>query len=255
MASEMASTASALSHYQDSVAGRLRYVLARQNIEKMHGLNGPLQILDAAGGNGVNTEYYLRQGHSVTLFDSDPGMLSKARQRLGALAEGCHILEGNLERITELLPASRFDLILCHHALEYLQDGLGVLKALRKLAAPAGELSLITLNPVSEVIRAVIFRQNPVLANSKLTDFNYDARWFGDAKLYAFEEVISGAEDAGWRLRDFRAIRVLSDYFSEQEITAEREQELLRLEEELSALEPYRRIGRYTQFCFETQDL
>lgn len=251
MVSEAASRASALSHYQDSVAGRLRYALARQNIEKMHSLSRPLNVLDAAGGNGVNTEYFLRQGHSVTLFDSDPGMLEQARSRLSRFLEKCQIVEGHLEGIVDLVPDRKFDLVLCHHVVEYLQDGLRIFKSLYELAAPAGELSLITLNPVSEVIRAVIFRQDPALASSRLTDLNYDARWFGQAKLYSAEEVIAAGEDAGWRLRDFRAIRVFSDYFPEKETTAERERELLSLEDKLGALEPYRRIGRYTQFCFE----
>ena len=251
MGSEVASRASALSHYQDSLAGRLRYALARQNIEKMHSLSRPLNILDAAGGNGVNTEYFLRLGHSVTLFDSDPGMLEQARRRMDGFLEKCRIVEGRLEGIVDLIPARKFDLVLCHHVVEYLQDGLRILKSLYELAAPAGELSLITLNPVSEVIRAVIFSQDPALANSRLTDTNYDARWFGQAKLYSLEQVIADAEDAGWRLRDFRAVRVFSDYFPEKEITAEREQELLGLEEKLSGLEPYRRVGRYAQFCFE----
>lgn len=251
MGGETGAVASALANYQRSVAGRLRYRLAQQNIEKMHSLNRPLRVLDAAGGNGLNTEYCLRQGYSVTLFDSDRGMLDQARRRLGALLDRCQIVEGRLEQIVDSLPGAQFDLILCHHALEYLHDGLHVLEALRQLAAPAGELSLITLNPVSEVIRAVIFRRDPALAGSKLTDFNYDARWFGEANLYSLEQVITGAEDAGWRLRDFRAIRVVSDYIPEQEVSGDRERELLSLEEKLAGLEPYRRIGRYTQFCFE----
>ena len=249
----MGATASALANYQRSVAGRLRYRLAQQNIEQMHNLNRPLRVLDAAGGNGLNTEYYLRQGYSVTIFDSDRAMLDQARRRLGALLERCQILEGTLEQIVDYLPAEQFDLILCHHALEYLHDGLHVLKALRKLAAPAGELSLITLNPVSEVIRAVIFRRDAALASSKLTDFQYDARWFGQATLYSLEEVTARAKESGWLLRDFRAIRIFSDYFPEDEMTKDREHELLTLEEELTGLEPYRRIGRYAQFCFEKQ--
>lgn len=251
MGGEIASTASALADYQRTVAGRLRYMLAQQNIQKMHSLSRPLRVLDAAGGNGVNTEHYLREGHSATLFDSDPAMLEQARRRLGGLLEKCQIVEGRLEEIVDLIPARQFDLILFHHVLEYLQDGLRIFKALHKLASPAGELSLITLNPVSEVIRAVIFRQDPALAHSKLTDSNYDARWFGQASLYSLEQVVAGAEDAGWRLRDFRAIRVFSDYLPEQEVTGDRERELFNLEEKLAGLEPYRRIGRYTQFCFE----
>jgi S-adenosylmethionine-dependent methyltransferase len=255
MEREVETTAEIFARYQRSAAGRLRYELAQRNLEKLHDLSRPLQVLDAAGGNGMNTEFLLRQGHTVTLFDSDPGMLQKAQQRLAELNlfERCQLVEGTLEGITELLPAEQFDLILCHHVLEYTDDSLHILKALQELAAPAGELSLITLNPVSEVIRAIIFRQDPALARSKLTDLNYDAKWFGEATLYPLEQITAWAEQSGWSLRDFRAIRVLADYIPEEDLTKDREQELIRLEKELAGLEPYRRFGRYIQFCFKKQ--
>ena len=255
MEREVETTAEIFAHYQRSAAGRLRYELAQQNLKELHDLSRPLQVLDAAGGNGMNTEYLLRQGHTVTLFDSDPEMLQQAHRRLAGLdlLERCQLVEGTLEGITELLLAEQFDLILCHHVLEYTEDSLLILKALQEVAAPAGELSLITLNPVSEVIRAIIFRQDPALARSKLTDLSYDAKWFGQATLYPLEQITAWAEQSGWWLRDFRAIRVLADYIPEEELTEAREQEVIRLEKELAGLEPYRRFGRYIQFCFKKQ--
>lgn len=256
MKREIETTADTFARYQQSAAGRLRYELAWQNLENLHDLSRPLRVLDAAGGNGMNTEFLLRQGHTGTLLDSDPEMLQQAHQRLAELnlLERCQLVEGTLERIAELLPAEQFDLILCHHVLEYTDHSLHILKALRELAAPAGELSLITLNPVSEVIRAIIFQQDPALARSKLTDLSYDAKWFGQATLYPLEQIIAGAEQSGWSLRDFRAIRVLADYIPEEELTSDREQEVIRLEKELASLEPYRRFGRYIQFCFQKTD-
>jgi S-adenosylmethionine-dependent methyltransferase len=257
MEREVETTAEIFAHYQQSAAGRLRYELAQQNLEDLHDLSRPLRVLDAAGGNGRNTEFLLRQGHTVTLFDSDPEMLQQAHQRLAELNlfERCQLVEGTLEGITELLPAEQFDLILCHHVLEYTDDSLHILKGLQEVAAPAGELSLITLNPVSEVIRAIVFRRDPALARSKLTDLSYDAKWFGQATLYPLDQIIAWAEQSGWSPRDFRAIRVLADYISEEELTEVREQEITLLEEELAGLEPYRRFGRYIQFCFKKRDV
>ncbi|HID63929.1 MAG TPA: methyltransferase domain-containing protein [Anaerolineae bacterium] len=256
MEREAETTAEIFARYQQSAAGRLRYELAQHNLENLHDLSHPLQALDAAGGNGMNTEFLLRQGHTVTLLDSDPEMLQQAHRRLAELnlLERCQLVKGTLEGITELLPAGQFDLILCHHVLEYTDDGLSILKALQKVAAPAGELSLITLNPVSEVIRAIVFRRDPALARSKLTDLSYDARWFGQATLYPLEQITAWAGQSGWSLRDFRAIRVLADYIPEEELTRDRERDLIRLEKELAGLEPYRRFGRYIQFCFKKQD-
>jgi len=253
MEREVETTADIFARYQQSAAGRLRYELAQQNLAKLHDLSRPLQVLDAAGGNGVNTEFLLRQGHTVTLLDSDPEMLQQANQWLAELnlLERCQLVEGTLEGITDLLPAEQFDLILCHHVLEYTDDSLHILKALQTVAAPAGELSLITLNPVSEVIRAIVFRRHPALARSKLTDLSYDARWFGQATLYPLEQITAWAEQSGWSLQDFRAIRVLADYIPEAELTEAGERALVHLENELAGLEPYRRFGRYLQFCFK----
>ena len=253
MEREVETTADIFARYQQSAAGRLRYELAQQNLAKLHDLSRPLQVLDAAGGNGVNTEFLLRQGHTVTLLDSDPEMLQQANQWLAELnlLERCQLVEGTLEGITDLLPAEQFDLILCHHVLEYTDDSLHILKALQIVAAPTGELSLITLNPVSEVIRAIVFRRDPALARSKLTDLSYDARWFGQATLYPLEQITAWAEQSGWSLQDFRAIRVLADYIPEAELTEAGERALVHLENELAGLEPYRRFGRYLQFCFK----
>ena len=255
MEKKVGTTAQIFARYQQSAAGRLRYELAQHNLQELHDLSRPLRVLDAAGGNGVNTEFFLRRGHTVTLLDSDQEMLRQAHQRLAELnlLERCQLVEGTLEGVAESLPAEQFDLILCHHVLEYTDDSLHILKAFQEVAAPAGELSLITLNPVSEVIRAIVFRRDPALARSTLTDLSYDAKWFGQATLYPLEQITAWAEQGDWSLRDFRAIRVLADYIPEEELTSDREQEVIRLEKELASLEPYRRFGRYIQFCFKKQ--
>jgi S-adenosylmethionine-dependent methyltransferase len=256
MERKVETTAEMFARYQQSTASRLRYELAQHNLEELHDLSRPLRVLDAAAGNGMNTEFLSRQGHTVTLLDSDPEMLQQARHRLTELnlIERCQLVEGTLERTAELLPAKQFDLILCHHALEYTDASLHIFKGFQQVAAPAGELSLITLNPVSEVLRAIVFHRDPALARSKLTDLSYDAKWFGQATLYPLEQITDWAEQSGWSLRDFRAIRVLADYIPEEELTEVRERELTRLEKELASLEPYRRFGRYMQFCFKKTD-
>jgi S-adenosylmethionine-dependent methyltransferase len=249
-------TADAFARYQRSAASRLRYGLAQHNLNALHDLSRPLTVLDAAGGNGMNSAYLLQNGHRVTLFDRDPNMLAQAQERLAeaGLAERCRLVQGSLEQIAELLPGERFDLILCHHVLEYLTEVPPVLSALASLAAPGGELSVITLNPVSEVIRAILFRHDISLARRKLTVLDYDAKWFGQAVLYTQDQITAWGGQAGWRLRDFGGLRVLADYVPEAELTEAREQELLELEQALSGQEPYRRFGRYLQFAFQKRD-
>jgi ubiquinone/menaquinone biosynthesis C-methylase UbiE len=250
--SQTETTAERFERYHTTPASRLRYDQAQHNLQELHELgSSPLAILDAAGGNGLNTEYFLERGHRVTLLDSDPEMLEQAKARLGdlGLMERCSLVEGTLEQVDELVPRGRFDLILCHHVIEYTSETPRIFQGFERVASASGQVSLITLNPVSEVIRGIVFRRDPELARTKLTDLSYDAKWFGQARLYPFEQIVDWARDAGWELGGFRAIRVLADYLAE-EVAKSSYDDLLRLENELSALEPYRRFGRYLQFAF-----
>lgn len=254
MAAESKSTAEQFARYQGSIASHLRYEQAQRNLEALHDLDRPVQVLDAAGGNGLNTEFLLRRGHSVTLLDTDPDMLEQARERLGGLdlLQRCELVQGDLESVGEKLSHDRYDLILCHHVLEYTNESPRILKGFADVTRNPAQLSLITLNPVSETVRAAVFRRDAALARKKLTDFRYDAKWFGQAMLYPFEQILEWAEAAGWTLRDFRGIRVLADYIPEQEARPQRD-EVLALEEDLAGRDPYRRFGRYFQFCFAKQ--
>jgi len=150
-------TADAFLRYQESAASRLRYALANLNLTTLHSLAGSAKVLDAAAGNGLMAERLASQGHSVTLYEMDPEMLQRAGQRLdrSGLLGRCQMVQGSLETIEGTLGGQRFDLILCHHSLEYVAAVPPILAAFRQLSAPRGELSLITLNPVSEVIRSV----------------------------------------------------------------------------------------------------
>lgn len=248
-------TVEAYLRYHKSAASRLRYAQAQENMETLHNLDHFVHILDAASGDGMNAEYFLSRGHRVTLVDSNPEMLKQAHLRIEGknFSNRCRFVEGTLETIDKILKNEQFDLILCHHVLEYTVSSPEILKKLRNLVSSEGELSLIILNPVSEVIRAVFFRKDPALAEKKLTNLDYDAKWFGQAKLYTFDQIKAWAENAGWELKNYMSIRVLADYISEKELDDTKEKELLRLEKKLADLDPYRQFGRYLQFCFQAK--
>jgi len=248
-------TAVALARYQKSATGHMRYVLAQKNLLLLHAIDHPLRILDAAGGNGQNTRWLAGQGHSVTLLDSNPTMLDQAKQGLAdeGLLGRCQLVEGTIEKVAELFRHGQFDLVLCHHVIEYFNDPRQLLKELHKVTSAKGELSLITLNPVSEVIRANIFQKSPAVAHSKLTDLSYDAKWFGQAMLYSLDQITGWAREVGWSGLDFRGIRILADYVPDAEYDEAKTLEAIQLEAELGGIEPYRRIGRYLQFCFKKE--
>ena len=245
-------TTSVYKEYQKTPSSRLRNRLAIEGISRLHGIRPGLKVLDAAGGNGLISEHYLKNGQDVTLLDINPAMVEEARERLSAagLMSRCELVIGGLDAAPDLLPSSYYDLVLLHHVIEYLEDVPRVLAGLRRLVRSEAELSLITLNPVSEVIRAILFQRDAVGARVKLTDRRYDARWFGKARLYEREQLLTWAADAGWRLKDFRGVRILSDYIPDEIIDSALEADLVNLEIELGGRDPYRLFGRYLQFGF-----
>ncbi len=237
--------------YQKSWASWYRYQLAFLLMDEQHDVSDrELRVLDAAAGNGLVSERFLEQGHQVTLYDGSQAMIADAKNRLieryGARA-AFHVGVLNSD-----FPdwEKGFDLVIMHHIIEYLPDPTSVFKRLTAQVMLGAEMSLITINPVSEVLRRIHFDRSPQIASAKLFDLSYDARWFGDAQLYTDDELNTMLADAGWEVFDRRGMRIFSDYTDKKlsDDDAYR-QEMVRLEVATSAKYPYRDIGRYRQWA------
>ena len=55
--------------------GRLRYTVARANLDTYVGGRSGLRVLDLGGGDGLESILLARNGNQVTLVDSSPAML------------------------------------------------------------------------------------------------------------------------------------------------------------------------------------
>lgn len=136
-----------------SVKGRVRtYVLHRQLLE--HLPSPPATVLDVGGGAGHQSFPLAEAGYAVTLLDSSPAMLAKARQRPGA--ERVEFLESDGEHAGEALGGRRFDAVLCHGVLGYLERPEPVLDQLCRLAAPGGVVSIMAGNAHAMAVRPAL---------------------------------------------------------------------------------------------------
>jgi S-adenosylmethionine-dependent methyltransferase len=236
--------------YQESWASWYRYKLGVQIMVTQHQLgDDPLDVLDAASGNGLVSEYLLEHGHKLTLYDISHDMIEEARSRLAEPHQGrVAFFEVNLnEDLPD--PGKQFDLVVMHHIIEYLDDPRETFRKLGAQTKPAGEMSLITLNPVSEVLRRIHFDASPQKAYENLSDLSYDARWFGEARMFTDTELSAMLNEAGWDVIDQRGMRIFSDYIDESlSDDEEYRAAMVRLELETSMQEPYRSIGRYRQW-------
>jgi SAM-dependent methyltransferase len=138
-----------------SVKGRVRtYVMHRQLLE--HLPPPPARVLDVGGGAGHQSFPLARAGYDVTLLDSSPAMLDKARQRLPA---GVTFVEADGADAVEAVGGRQFDAVLCHGVLGYLEDPEPVLDQLCRCAAPGGLVSIMTGNADTAAVRPAMERR------------------------------------------------------------------------------------------------
>jgi S-adenosylmethionine-dependent methyltransferase len=238
-------------NYQQSWASWYRYTLAMSLMEIQHDLSSrTLRILDAASGNGLISEALLKQGHSVVLFDISPDMIDAAKSSLANTYE--NKVSFYIGSLNDDFPQweANFDLVIMHHIIEYLPDITPVFRKLAQQVKPGGMMSLITLNPVSEVLRRIHFDSSPAAALEKLNNLAYDARWFGDAQMYSDEELVTSLNEAEWDVVDRRGMRIFSDYIKDSyNDEPSFPQTMVELELKISGMMPYRDIGRYRQWA------
>lgn len=145
-----------------SVKGYVRtYVMHRQLLE--HLPPPPATVLDVGGGAGNQSFPLAEAGYEVTLLDSSPAMLDKARERLGPLPEGTRrrvsLVEADGLHADEVLDGRRFAAVLCHGVLGYLADPEPLVERLCRCAAPGGVVSIMTGNAKAMAVRPALERR------------------------------------------------------------------------------------------------
>jgi len=132
-----------------TVKGRVRtYVLHRQLLEHLPA--PPASVLDVGGGAGHQSLPLASAGYDVTLLDSSAAMLAKARQRMPGRAT---LVQADGAAAEEAVGGRRFDAVLCHGVLGYLERPEPVLDQLCRCVAPGGLVSIMTGNADAAAVR------------------------------------------------------------------------------------------------------
>jgi S-adenosylmethionine-dependent methyltransferase len=145
-----------------TVKGYVRtYVLHQQLLE--HLPPPPASVLDVGGGAGHQSFPLAQAGYDVTLLDSSPAMLDKARQRLERLdAEAQRrvtLLQGGGEDADEAVNGRRFAAVLCHGVLGYLDQPEPLVTQLCRCAADGGLVSIMTANANAMAVQPALERR------------------------------------------------------------------------------------------------
>ena len=145
-----------------SVKGYVRtYVMHHQLLEHLPPPSAP--VLDVGGGAGHQSFPLAQAGYDVTLLDSSPAMLDKARQRLARLPAEAQrrvtLVQADGEHADEAVDGRRFAAVLCHGVLGYLEQPEPVVSQLCRCAAPGGMISIMTGNAKTTAVRPALERR------------------------------------------------------------------------------------------------
>ena len=145
-----------------SVKGYVRtYVMHHQLLD--HLPPSPATVLDVGGGAGHQSFPLAQARDEVTLLDSSPAMLAKARQRLERLPAEAQrrvtFVEADGEHAVEAVQGQRFGAVLCHGVLGYLDDPEPLVTRLCGCAADGGIVSVMTGNAKAAAIRPAMERR------------------------------------------------------------------------------------------------
>jgi SAM-dependent methyltransferase len=145
-----------------SVKGYVRtYVMHQQLLE--HLPPPPAPVLDVGGGAGHQSFPLAQTGYDVTLLDSSPAMLDKARQRLERLPADARrrvtFLRADGENADEATGGRRFAAVLCHGVLGYIEDPEPLVSQLCRCAAPGGVVSIMTGNAKATAVQPALERR------------------------------------------------------------------------------------------------
>jgi S-adenosylmethionine-dependent methyltransferase len=145
-----------------SVKGYVRtYVLHHQLLA--HLPPPPARVLDVGGGAGHQSFPLAQAGYEVTLLDSSPAMLDKARQRLERLPDDARrrvtLLAADGEHADDAVAGRRFGAVLCHGVLGYLEQPELLVSQLCRCAAPGGIVAIMTGNAKAGAVRPALERR------------------------------------------------------------------------------------------------
>ncbi|MGI8586848.1 MAG: class I SAM-dependent methyltransferase [Chloroflexia bacterium] len=211
-----------------------------------------MRFLDVGGGNGVDAISFAAQGHSLALLDPSVELINEAlhKARAAGVAQQMEFHRAELTEIPKLFPETRFDVVLCHNVLQYIEDIGAALESVCHPLLPGGLISIICVNRYSEPYREALQQLNPKAAYEKLdTETVFSSVFNLPVRAYAAAELSQALQEVGCTLLAQYGVRCVCDYIPNNDLKNEAAffTELERLEYAMSKKYPYYLLARIFQ--------
>jgi phosphoribosylformimino-5-aminoimidazole carboxamide ribotide isomerase len=238
---------------QNQPWNRFGYELVEHNLRKhIADDSPPLRILDAGGGNGLDSLRLARMNHRVDLVDTSRHMLNDAsiNAALAGVTDRLDTHAIDIRQVADHFDRDQFDIVLCHNVIQFVDDVVPLLEALVKVLKPGGFLSLISTNQYSLPYQAAFLEQDLDKAFTALEPGASHNPVFGiEEQQYRPDEVIGWLSKLGLKLDKHYGIRCLFNYWGTNELKEDSAvyAQLKKLEIELTERYPYMLTARQFQ--------
>lgn len=167
----------------------------------------PLRVLDIGAGLGHMSLWLAERGHDVTLAEPAAPMLEGARQRFADAGQTANFIQAPWQALPDIL-TERYDLVICHAVLEWLDEPFTILPVLHQLTKPEGWLSLAFYNRDALIYRNLLKGHFRKMRKNTLA---------GEKQSLTPQEPVDPRELAAqlgnlWRVETQSGIRVFHDY-------------------------------------------
>ncbi|MEU4088605.1 methyltransferase [Streptomyces aureus] len=172
-----------------------------------------LDVLDTGGGSGNFAVPVARLGHRVTVVDPSPNALFALERRAAeaGVADRVQGVQGDAHGLFDVVERGRYDAVLCHGVLEYVDDPAEGVRNVVDALRPEGVLSLLAAGLGGAVLARALaghFKE----ARHALDD--PDGRWGASDPVphrFTAEQLTSLIAGAGLHVAAVHGVRVFAD--------------------------------------------
>lgn len=238
---------------QDKPWNRFGYQLVEHNLKKHISVDSPpLRVLDAGGGNGLDSLCLARMNHHVDLVDISQQMLNDARAKAALAGVTNRVATHAIDvfDIGDEFAGNEFDIVLCHNVIQFVDEVKPLLEIFARVLKPGGFLSLISTNQYSLPYQAAFLEQDLDKAFELLDHCaGYNPVFDIHAHVFRADEVIDWLSSMGLALEKHYGIRCLYNYWGTNKLKQSSPvyEKLRKLEFELTERYPYQLTARQFQ--------
>lgn len=203
-----------------------------------------LSVVDVGGGTGGFAVPLAEAGHQVTVVDASPDALAALTRRAeeAGVAGRVNAVQGDGDRLAELVPADAADLVLCHSLLEVVDDPAEVVRAVTAAVRPGGAASVLVANRVAAVLTQAMAGHLNVAAVALADPDGRAGPADGLRRRFEAESAAALLAGAGLVVEQVHGVRVLADLVPAA-VAEAAPGTMLALETQLSSQPPYRDIA------------